>query len=140
MFRPGLDDNSAIVAFGYLRKNIPQPFREEWSGGGGNVIHHKFMVCDFNSESPVVFCGSSNLSSGGEQENGDNLIAIRDTRVATLYAVEAIRLFDHYRFRSKQQDRSPSDPLMLDDTAGWSDEYYDDNNIKSLERTVLNPL
>jgi hypothetical protein len=50
------------------------------------------VVVDFNGENPVVYCGSSNLTSGGEQANGDNLLGIYDREIATLYAIESIRL------------------------------------------------
>jgi hypothetical protein len=51
------------------------------------VVRHPPRI---NGPNPVVFCGSSNLSSGGESCNGDNLLAIYDRDIATAYAVEAI--------------------------------------------------
>jgi hypothetical protein len=137
LYKPGIDDNAAIVPFSYLKENVPAPFKQEWKGGRGRVIHHKFVVCDFNDKNPVVFCGSSNLSSGGEKSNGDNLIAIYDPDISTLYAVEAIRLFDHYRFRSLKRKSTVSRPLKLDDTDKWARPYYNPKNIKFLERRLL---
>lgn len=132
------DDNQAVASFNFLDKNVPRPFKKEWSGGSGQVIHHKFVVCDFNGKSPVVFCGSSNLSSGGETHNGDNLVAIYDEEVVTCYAVEAIRLFDHYRFRSAHEKSTAQKPLKLKESnEDWITPFYDSNNIKSLERQVL---
>lgn len=134
------DDNQAVASFSFLDKNIPEPFKKEWSGGAGQVIHHKFVVCDFNGKSPVVFCGSSNLSSGGEKSNGDNLVAIYDEEIVTCYAVEAIRLFDHYRFRSAHESSTAQKPLKLKESnEDWVSPFYDGNNIKSLERQVLCP-
>ena len=132
LYKPGIDDNAAIVPFSYLKENVSVPFRKEWKGGRGRVIHHKFVVCDFNDKNPVVFCGSSNLSTGGEKSNGDNLIAICDPDISTLYAVEAIRLFDHYRFRSLKRKSTTNKPLKLDDTDKWTRPYYDPKNIKFL--------
>jgi hypothetical protein len=40
-------------------------------------------------------------SGGGEEGNGDNLIMIEDQKIATSYAIEAIRIFDHLQFRSR---------------------------------------
>ncbi|HKU48701.1 MAG TPA: phospholipase D-like domain-containing protein, partial [Nitrososphaera sp.] len=137
LFRPGLDNNQAIVPYSYLKDKVPAPFRKEWSGGAGMSIHHKYVVCDFNDSMPVVFCGSSNLAEGGEKGNGDNLIAIYDKNIATLYAIEAIRLFDHYRFRSVQQTSTANRPLVLADSDKWVDRYYDPKNIKYLERSML---
>lgn len=133
------DDNSSVASFDFLQNNMPSSFQKEWSGGTGQVIHHKFVVCDFNAKSPVAFCGSSNLSSGGEENNGDNLIAIYDPGVVTCYAVEAIRLFDHYRFRSSHQKSTAKSPLKLKQTEEWVTPYYDPKDIRSLERQILCP-
>jgi len=43
--------------------------------GLGQVIHDKFVVMDFNDQNPVLFTGSSNLAEGGEEQNGDYLLA-----------------------------------------------------------------
>jgi phosphatidylserine/phosphatidylglycerophosphate/cardiolipin synthase-like enzyme len=137
MFKPGIDAKSAVVSFDFLKKNVPDPFRTEWRGGAGQVIHHKFVVCDFNDQLPMVFCGSSNLSKGGEESNGDNLIAIQNAEVAATYAIEAIRLFDHYRFRSLHEKSSRKHPLVLCAMNEWVKPYYDSTNIKSTERKLL---
>lgn len=140
LFRPGMDDNAAIVPFSYLKQNVPKLFKNEWDGGPGRVIHHKFVVCDFNDKNPVVYCGSSNLSAGGEVSNGDNLIAIYDDYIPTFYAVEAIRLFDHYKFRSLKENSTSNSPLKLDTTDEWKKRYYDSKDIKFLERKLLSHI
>ncbi len=137
LFKPGIDDNAAVASFAFLQKNIPKPFQQEWGGGPGQVIHHKFVVCDFNGQSPVVFCGSSNLAQGGETSNGDNLLAISDAKIATAYAVEAIRLYDHYRFRNLHEQSTSAKPLSLDGTDHWANAYYDPKDIHSRERQLL---
>jgi len=53
-----------------------------------------------------VFIGSSNLSVTGEEKNGDNMVMIEDPRVATSYAIEALRIFDHLHFRTIMQKAS----------------------------------
>lgn len=132
------DDNSDIAFFSYLKKHVPKPFQKEWKGGRGHTIHHKFVVCDFNHKKPVVFCGSSNLAAGGEYKNGDNLIAIYDRDVVTCYAIEAIRLFDHFKFRSIQSKSTISKPMKLKEKdEDWYSRYYDKNNIKYMERKNL---
>ncbi len=136
-FKPSAGGNSQIVNFTYLKKNAPPPFHTEVDAGTGQHIHHKFVVVDFNGENPVVFCGSSNLAKGGEENNGDNLLAIYDRRIVTAYAIEAIRLFDHYRFRSRQENASDDKPLQLDQQHNWTDEFYDPKNMKCREREVF---
>ena len=84
-----------------MAKNAPEPFKSEWSGGKGIHEHHKFVVTDFNLPTAKVFTGSSNLSVSGEGKNGDNMVMIEDPMVATSYAIEALRIFDHLHFRSQ---------------------------------------
>ena len=129
---------AVAVPFAYLRDNVPAPFKAEISGGPGQVIHNKFVVVDFNDENPVVFAGSSNLAEGGEEENGDNLVCFADAGVAETYAVEAIRLIDHYRFRAVQKEATDDAPLALKRSAAeWVPPYYDRSDARYLERTLF---
>jgi phosphatidylserine/phosphatidylglycerophosphate/cardiolipin synthase-like enzyme len=98
------DGTFGITEFSYLAGIAPPPFKAEWSGGAGIHEHHKFVVTDFSLPSAKVFTGSSNLSPSGEAGNGDNLAMIEDPRVATGYAIEALRIFDHLHFRSVMSD------------------------------------
>ena len=98
------DGSTGLVDFEYLADHAPEPFSSEWSGGKGINIHHKFVVTDFNQKTAKVFTGSSNLAPSGEKGNGDHLILIEDQKVATSYAIEAIRVFDHLHFRSVMKD------------------------------------
>jgi hypothetical protein len=136
-FAPGRDVPSQTVSFAYLKDEAPAPFKQEVDAGTGQHIHHKFVVCEFNGAQPVVFCGSSNLSRGGEEQNGDSLIAIYDPVIVTAYAIEAVRLFDHYRFRASQARATAEHPLLLQPTGAWADPYYDPHNIKYTERTLF---
>lgn len=76
---------------------LPPPF-DQLPTPPGHEIHDKFVICGLNGPDPVVYCGSSNLALGGEQDNGDNLLAIHDADVATAFAIEALLLIDHYNF------------------------------------------
>src|SRR4029078_11415604 len=65
LHKPGR--TTGILITGKTGKSIlPAPFDVEMSIGSAHQIHHKFVVCGFNSKDPVVYCGSSNLASGGE--------------------------------------------------------------------------
>lgn len=128
-------DDTEVVPFDYLRAGVGPPFRAELSGQGGQHIHHKFVVKDFNGADPVVYCGSSNLAAGGEAENGDNLLEVNDRAIATAYAVEAIGLFDHYRFRSKERGaKKRGKPFALAVTAAWTADCYDPKRVNALQR------
>lgn len=94
--RPG--GNKAVVAPSALT-DAPKPFSDEPTGGGGTRMHHKFIVIDFDKPTARVYMGSYNFSIAADTKNGENLLVIRDRRIATAYMVEAIRIFDHYHFR-----------------------------------------
>jgi hypothetical protein len=136
--KSGDPEGGTFIPFSYLKDHVPPPFSEEWSGGAGQVIHHKFVVTDFNGETPLAFGGSSNLASGGEKENGDNLVCFTDRDTATKYAIEAIKLIDHYRFRAAMQKATDDKPLQLAGrSANWAAPSYTPGSPKRLERTVL---
>lgn len=127
------DGSLGIVDFRYLAKNAPEPFKSEWNGGNGIHEHDKFVVTDFNLPTAKVFTGSSNLSVSGEQHNGDNLVMIEDQRVATSYAIEALRLFDHLQFRTKMQSASSAKaagaltlqkPTAISGKPAWFEKFY----------------
>jgi hypothetical protein len=131
-------DPGTFIPFSYLSKHVPAPFQQEWSGGAGQVIHHKFVVTDFNGDNPLAFGGSSNLAKGGEHQNGDNLVCFADRDIATKYAIEAIKLVDHYRFRAVMETATDDKPLQLAGrSANWAAPYYEPGSPKNRERTVL---
>jgi len=120
---------------------LPPPF-DEVAKVPGHSIHHKFIVVDFKGKDGVVYCGSSNLAFDPEQKNGDNLIEIRDEDVVTAFAVEAIRLVDHFQWRNKEFTAAESGkPVHLNDLSDpgriWYKSYYDPNDLLYLERTLL---
>ena len=94
-----LDGNPAPVSAASLSKGLPAPFQVEASGGTGIKMHHKFVVIDFDKPTARVYTGSYNFSSTADTKNGENLLLIRDARVARAYMVEALRIFDAYQFR-----------------------------------------
>jgi phosphatidylserine/phosphatidylglycerophosphate/cardiolipin synthase-like enzyme len=127
-----------FIPFSYLKEKVPAPFRAEVSGGSGQVIHHKFVVVDFNDAEPIVFAGSSNLAAGGETENGDNLVAFYDRNIATTYAVEAVRLIDHYRFRAAMKTSTSQKPLRLKKKSErWTESFYKPSDPRSKERLLF---
>jgi hypothetical protein len=135
----GRVDNE-ISSFQPLNKVVPEPFIKEFSGGMGQTIHHKFVVVDFNGDNPCVYCGSSNLSAGGEKSNGDNLLGIYDRAIATMYAIEGIRLADHYNFRDKLSKASKAQPFTLQgpgEDPPWYADYYSEGTAKYRSRTAL---
>ena len=130
--------NPAPVSPAALEKDIPLPFKAEPKGGGGTRMHHKFVVIDFDKPSARVYMGSYNFSIAADTKNGDNLLLIRDRRIAVSYMVEALRIFDHYHFRVAQQEaKLASKRLVLQkpprkpgEKPWWSKVYTDPRRIR----------
>lgn len=135
------DGNVAPVFPSALEANIPAPFKKEPKGGGGNRLHHKFIVIDFDKPSARVYLGSYNFSGAADTDNGENVVLIRDRRIAVSYVVEAIRLFDHYHFRVAQMDAAKAKtrlalarpPRSPGDVPWWAKHYTDARRIRDRE-------
>jgi hypothetical protein len=125
------DGNVSPVYPAALTKNVPAPFSKEPTGGGGIRMHHKFVVIDFNKPTGRVYLGSYNFSSPADIQNGENLLLIRDRRIAVSYVVEALRIFDHYHFRVTQQEAKEAKrelvlakpPRKAGEEPWWAEDY-----------------
>jgi hypothetical protein len=132
-----------VADFAYLKSKVPYPFTQEFDPGPGRHIHDKFVVIDFNGDAPTIVTGSSNLAAGGEKANGDSLAFIEDRGLATVYAIEALKIFDHYSFRNKMRGATVANPLVLwrpglaDQPQPWWTPYYDEKNIKYRDRLLF---
>ena len=146
----GLDvtvgDNPRTVSPSQLQgPDVPEPFRSEPVGGSGIRMHHKFVVIDPFTDRSRVYAGSYNFSGAADTQNGENLILIKDPRVATAFAVETLRMFDHYSWRLKVSEHDEGvlaggdpAPLLLRKPPGpgedaWWQKHYDDP-VRSRDR------
>ena len=154
LYKPG-NKTGVLVTGKPASTQLPPPFSEVRNiGGVGHQIHHKFVVCGFNGDDPVVFCGSSNLAEGGEESNGDNLLAIHDADVAAVFAIEALALVDHFdfldRYSAKSKAAKATTPppalkrqaavsakwfLSTDDK--WANPYYDPKDLHCVDRQLF---
>ncbi len=122
-------------------KSAPEPFKSEPVGGRGIRLHHKFLVIDFDKPTARVYLGSYNFSRGADKENGENLLLIRDRRIAVSYAIEALRVFDHYHFRVNQKEAKKAKekltlakpPKAAGEHAWWEEHYTDPRKIRDRE-------
>jgi len=137
------DGNVSPVFPSALGKNLPEPFKSEPTGGSGNRMHHKFLVVDFNKPTARVYMGSYNFSGTADTKNGENLLLIRNRRIAVSYMIEALRLVDHYHFRvAQQQAKSAKSKLQLakpprvPGEMPWWSEYYS-NALKIRDRLLF---
>jgi hypothetical protein len=135
------DGNVAPVYPSQLRKGIPPPFSAEPTGGGGIRMHHKFVVIDFDKPTARLYLGSYNFSSPADRKNGENLLRIRDRRIAVSFMVEALRICDHYQFRVSQSEyKKAGEPFVLrkppraaGEVPWWKKDYTDVRRIRDRE-------
>ena len=124
-------------------KDVPEPFKSEPTGGGGTRLHHKFVVIDFDKPTARVYMGSYNFSSAADISNGENLLLIRDRRIAVSYVIEAVRIFDHYHFRVAQLEAATASkklqlsrpPRTAGEKAWWAEDFT--NARKILDRELF---
>ncbi len=132
------DGNVAAVFPAALTGDVPEPFKSEPTGGSGNRMHHKFVVIDFDRPTARVYLGSYNFSGAADTQNGENLLLVKNRRIAVAYTVEALRLFDHYHFRVAQQEaREGRRTLSLQkpprhpgEKPWWSSDYTNPRKIR----------
>ena len=135
------DGKVTLVRPEALVKHVPQPFKAEPVGGGGTRMHHKFVVIDFDTPDARVYMGSYNFSKSADTSNGENLLVIRDRRIAVSYVVEALRLFDHYHFRVAQLEAKAAKtklqlakpPRKPGEKAWWAEDYTNIRKIRDRE-------
>ena len=135
------DGTVTVVVSAALTDNVPEPFKSEPVGGGGTRMHHKFIVIDFDKPTARVYLGSYNFSVAADMSNGENLLLIKDRRIAVSYTVEAVRLFDHYHFRAAQLEaKKAKKKLQLDrpprepgDKPWWFGDYANARKIRDRE-------
>lgn len=152
LYKPGRKDG-ILVTGKPIHTILPPPFDQVPNiGGVGHQVHHKFVVCSFNDPSATTVCGSSNLAIGGEEQNGDNLLEIYNQDVATVFAIEAVTLVDHFQFLDRYQTGkkgAPKQPVansrqgavdaqwFLSTSDTWVKPYYDPNDTHSVDRELF---
>jgi hypothetical protein len=133
--------NVAPVYAAALSADVPEPFKSEPTGGGGTRMHHKFTVIDFDKPTARVYLGSYNFSTPADLKNGENLVVVRDRRIAVSYMIEALSLFDHYSFRVAQETAAAKGqklhlarpPRASGEKPWWDDDYTVAHKIKDRE-------
>jgi phosphatidylserine/phosphatidylglycerophosphate/cardiolipin synthase-like enzyme len=135
LYKPNSLRGIRVAAKG-IQNALPQPFGTV-AGIDGYAIHHKFVVVNFKGADPVVYCGSSNLAFTPEQNNGDNLLEIQDKDLVTAFAIEALRLVDHFHWRNSELTKTE---MHLDDISveskAWYQSWYDSTDLKNRQREL----
>jgi len=117
-----------VLASAITKGDAVGDFEQELLSAGNAIIHDKVVAIDPVSDESVVVSGSHNLGYKASYANDDNLIVVRrNPKLAQAYAVHILDLYDHYRFRAVQAERSRSGNaatsgfLKADDS--WQKQY-----------------
>ncbi|HDR9587893.1 TPA: phospholipase [Burkholderia stabilis] len=150
LYHRSRDNHDVIDASYFSPATVPQGFEPELRLFPGEpapayppvVIHHKFIVIDAEGANPVVYTGSANMSRNSEQFNDENLLEIRDARIAAIYLAEFLRLYEHYRARAlaidaKQRGAGTHPRLALAPDASWAKKYYVAGSPEAKARIAL---
>lgn len=162
-FRPGntpagfLPEFSAVDMSSKSTLPPPKPAAAKKKGGGPPAvhIHHKFIVIDAETDHPIIYTGSNNLSENSTHHNDENLLEIKGSpELAQTYFAEFMRLYEHYRARALWNIAHPSAKGKLKETAKansklgeaftlkttrdeWAKGAYKAGTSEFLARTVL---
>jgi len=94
-------------------------------------VHHKFIVIDAETDSPVIYTGSANMSGNSVFNNDENLLEIKGSpRLAQIYLAEFLRLYEHYRARASfirfklSNQPAPQTGFALLPDRSWAKKHY----------------
>ena len=95
------------------------------------IVHHKFIVIDAETDSPIIYTGSANMSGNSVFNNDENLLEIKGSpRLAQIYLAEFLRLYEHYRARASfirfKQSNLPviQTGFALQPDRRWANKYF----------------
>jgi phosphatidylserine/phosphatidylglycerophosphate/cardiolipin synthase-like enzyme len=107
------------------------------------IIHHKFILIDAETDHPVIYTGSANMSENSEHHNDENLLEISgDAALASVYMAEFMRLYEHYRARAiaiaiQQGDRPPQALMLQPEFARWGAKYFRRGTLEYKARLAM---
>jgi phosphatidylserine/phosphatidylglycerophosphate/cardiolipin synthase-like enzyme len=114
------------VPFGFARE------REGWPGEDPRRavrIHHKFVLIDAETPTPILYTGSANFSNNSQYNNDENILeVVGHQALAAAYLAEFMRLYEHYRarlafVRSREQPHGQT-TFKLTPDASWARKYF----------------
>src|SRR4051812_41068908 len=112
----------------------------------GVHIHSKIIAADPFGPDPILITGSANFSTNSTKVNDSNSLIFRgDTAIMDIYATEFLRMFEHYWFRFKQEQREEEakksgkgvERLALKEDPLWSDPFYVSGSQEMLDRQAF---
>jgi hypothetical protein len=87
----------------------------------------------------MLISGSHDFSKPASDGNDENYLIIKgNLEVADAYGCELMRLYDHYRFRFRTQERIKAGkkpkPLTLNTDAAWTKRYFKTGSLEMSDR------
>lgn len=149
LYHRSRDQRDVIDANYFSPATVPDGFMPEMQVFPGEkappyapvIVHHKFLVIDAEGSDPIVYSGSANMSQNSEHYNDENLLEIRDKRIAAIYLAEFLRLYEHYRARAiaieEQRSGTTHERLILQSDSSWSAKYFVDGSAEAKARVAL---
>ncbi|GAB4514236.1 MAG: phospholipase D-like domain-containing protein [Roseibium sp.] len=113
-------------------------------------VHTKYMLLDALGETPQLFTGSANFSTGSVESNDENMLLIggeEARKPAEIYLNEFMRMFNHFYFRTVALERARRQrPLSgiearpvsnLDPTDRWTNSYFTPGTYHERRRVMF---
>jgi phosphatidylserine/phosphatidylglycerophosphate/cardiolipin synthase-like enzyme len=137
-FRPGNTPAGFLPEFNAVdmssKSTLPPPKQTGKKKGGPPAvhIHHKFIVIDAETDNPIIYTGSNNLSENSTHHNDENLVEIKGSpELAQTYFAEFIRLYEHYRARALWNIAHPPTKGKLKETVKASSKLGEAFTLKT---------
>jgi phosphatidylserine/phosphatidylglycerophosphate/cardiolipin synthase-like enzyme len=108
-----------------IRREVGDFSNDETLTLGKAIIHDKILVVDpFDPDKCVVAFGSHNLGYKASYSNDENLVIVRGHEgIAQAYAAHVLDVWDHYRFRAAEAEKSEKNQQGWDGFLKTSDSW-----------------
>ena len=105
----------------------------------GIHIHSKIILADPFGPDPILVTGSANFSTNSTVANDSNVLVFRgDTAVTDVYVADFMRMFEHYWFRSRKDEKAEANQVFaLKDTDAWSERYFTAGSREQRDRLAF---
>lgn len=135
----------------FTKGNLPAGFWWELNSIPAKVksefpvyIHHKFIVIDGETDAPIIYSGSANMSNNSNYNNDENLLEIKNApEIARTYLAEFFRLYEHYRARAQSVENQKKiaahqmSSFKLTTDRKWANDDYTPGSPKAKMRISM---
>jgi hypothetical protein len=157
LFERSKEDNMVVGHDSFGKNNTPTGFWQESNvltdpgkpapGGNQNhaipnvYVHQKIVIVDGETDNPIIFVGSANLSGNSTWHNDENLLEITNCpRLGKTYVAEFMRLYEQYRARfswNRRQHDNQNDTFTLTADSSWAKKDYTAGSMEFISRQAF---